>query len=182
MPISKEGDYFPSSKHVYLLILSVQQTLVDPAGQVTPQTLVLQAGPGYLYRLLVLAYLDPGYQGSPFLLLFQEILGKREDTELVPSRTKETQLTSIPQNVLPWFRNYVAEDSKTVSLVTSREQKYSSFPVCRLDPVHITHNNLRKLNKMADIFSALALCLDQMDEVRCHASCTPPTKQVTSNL
>lgn len=108
MPISKEGDYFPSSKHVYLLILSVQQTLVDPAGQVTPQTLVLQADPGYLYRLLVLAYLDLGYQGNPFLLLFQELLGKREDIELVPSRTQETQLTCIPQNVLPWFRNYVA--------------------------------------------------------------------------
>lgn len=50
------------------------------------------------------------------------------------------------------------EDPKTVSLVTSREQKYSSFPVHSLDPVHITHNNPRKLNKLAEIFSALALC------------------------
>lgn len=71
---SFQGRLLPRSKYVYLLILSVQQILVDLAGQVTPQTLVLQAGPGYLYHLLVLAYLDLGYQGSPFLLLFQEIL------------------------------------------------------------------------------------------------------------
>lgn len=71
---SFQGRLLPRSKYVYLLILSVQQILVDLAGRVTPQTLVLQAGPGYLYRLLVLAYLDLGYQGSPFLLLFQEIL------------------------------------------------------------------------------------------------------------
>jgi len=76
-------------KDVYLMILSVQQPPVDPVGQVTPQTLVLRAGPGYLYPLLVLACLDLGYQGSPFLLLFQEILGKTEDTGLVLNGAQE---------------------------------------------------------------------------------------------
>lgn len=73
-------------KVVYLLILSVQRPPVDLAGRVTPQTPVLQAGQGYLYPLLVLAYLDLGYQGSPFLLLFQETLGKKADTGLVLNR------------------------------------------------------------------------------------------------
>lgn len=76
---------------------------MDLAGQVAPQTLVLQAGPGYLYLLLALAYLDLGYQGSPFLLLFQEILRKRDDVGLVFRRKQGTQLTSIPKNAL---RNY----------------------------------------------------------------------------
>ena len=101
MPVSK-------GKDVYLPILSVQRPPVDLAGQVTPQTLVLQAGPGYLYPLLVLAYLDLGYQGSPCLLLFQEILGKTEDTGLVLNGAWGAPLTRISDNVHLQFRNYMA--------------------------------------------------------------------------
>lgn len=93
---------------VYLSILSVQRLPVDLAGRVTPQTLALRAGPGYLYPLLVLACLDLGYQGSPFLLLFQEILGKTEDTILVFNGTWGTLLTRISDNVHLWFRNHMA--------------------------------------------------------------------------
>lgn len=83
---------------VYLLILSVQQPPVDLAGQVTPQSLELLAGLGYLYPLWVLAYLDLGYQGSPFLLLLQEILGKTEDTGLVLNKKQGKTLISIPDH------------------------------------------------------------------------------------
>lgn len=76
---------------VYLMVLSVQQSPVDLAGQVTPQSLGLQAGPGYLYPLSVLAYLDLGHQGSPFLLLIQEILGKNRRYRISPKRkTRKT--------------------------------------------------------------------------------------------
>lgn len=95
-------------KDVYLPILSVQWPPADPADRVTPQILVLPAGPGYLYRLSVLAYLDLGYQGSPFLLLFQGILGETEDTGLVLNGARGTPLTRISDNVHLWFRNYMA--------------------------------------------------------------------------
>lgn len=84
---------------VYLLILSVQQPPVDLAGQVTPQSLGLLAGPGYLYPLSGLAYLDLGYQGSPFLLLLQETLGKTEDTGLVLNKEQGTSLISTSDHV-----------------------------------------------------------------------------------
>lgn len=81
------------------MVLSVQQSPVDLAGQVTPQSLGLQAGPGYLYPLSVLAYLDLGHQGSPFLLLIQEILGKTEDTGLVRNEKQGKPLISISDHV-----------------------------------------------------------------------------------
>lgn len=84
---------------VYLLILSVQQHPVDLAGQVTPQSLGLLAGPGYLYPLSVLAYLDLGHQGSPFLLLLQEILEKAEDTGLVLNKKQGKPLIRISDHV-----------------------------------------------------------------------------------
>lgn len=102
-------------KAVYLPTLSVQRPPVDPAGRVTPQTLVLRAGPGYLYPLLVLAYQDLGYQGSPFLLLFQEILGKTRDTELVLDVAWGTPLRRTPDNIHLRFRNYMAGRMKTQS-------------------------------------------------------------------
>lgn len=71
---------------VYLLILSVQQSPVDLVDQVTPRSLGLLVGLGYLYPLWDPAYLDLGHQGSLFLLLVQEILGKTEDTGLTKNK------------------------------------------------------------------------------------------------